>query len=108
MVRLGVPGCEPAGLAGPPRRCGVALAADGWADDALRRPRGARPWWSGPGLGRDAATVADVRRLVARSPVPVVVDADGLYALGRVGRRPARPGRARRWCSPPTTASTPG
>ena len=54
----------------------------------------ARPWRPasrcaavvvGPGLGRDAATAAEVRRLVAESPVPVVVDADGLFALGRVG-----------------------
>ena len=37
----------------------------------------------GPGLGRaSATTVADVRDVVARPTVPVVVDADGLYALG--------------------------
>ncbi len=47
----------------------------------------------GPGLGRDPATVAAVRRLVAEAPVPLVLDADGLNALdGDVGllvRRPA-------------------
>jgi ADP-dependent NAD(P)H-hydrate dehydratase / NAD(P)H-hydrate epimerase len=36
----------------------------------------------GPGLGRSAATVAAVRRLVAEAPVPLVLDADGLNALG--------------------------
>ena len=35
----------------------------------------------GPGLGRDERTQAVVRALVAECPVPVVVDADALYAL---------------------------
>jgi NAD(P)H-hydrate epimerase len=39
----------------------------------------------GPGLGRHPSTAAEVRRLVARSPVPVVLDADGLFALGMLG-----------------------
>ncbi len=39
----------------------------------------------GPGLGRAEGTAAEVTRLVADSPVPVVVDADGLHALGQVG-----------------------
>jgi NAD(P)H-hydrate epimerase len=36
----------------------------------------------GPGLGQAGATVAAVRRLVAEAPVPLVLDADGLNALG--------------------------
>lgn len=36
----------------------------------------------GPGLGRKKPTVAAVKRLVAEAPVPVVLDADGLNALG--------------------------
>lgn len=36
----------------------------------------------GPGLGQAGTTVAAVRRLVAEAPVPVVLDADGLNALG--------------------------
>ncbi len=35
----------------------------------------------GPGLGRHDDTVASVRRLVVESPLPVVVDGDGLFAL---------------------------
>jgi len=35
----------------------------------------------GPGLGRDPATLAAVRRLVLAAPVPVVLDADGLHAF---------------------------
>ena len=36
----------------------------------------------GPGLGRAEDTGPEVRRLVAGAAVPVVVDADGLFALG--------------------------
>jgi ADP-dependent NAD(P)H-hydrate dehydratase / NAD(P)H-hydrate epimerase len=36
----------------------------------------------GPGIGRDSETRDDVRKVVEASPVPVVVDADGLFALG--------------------------
>jgi hydroxyethylthiazole kinase-like uncharacterized protein yjeF len=35
----------------------------------------------GPGLGQQPATVAWVRELVAQSPLPAVVDADGLNAV---------------------------
>ena len=46
----------------------------------------------GPGLGRSAATVAAVRRLVGEAPVPLVLDADGLNALdGDVDLLAARP-----------------
>jgi NAD(P)H-hydrate epimerase len=36
----------------------------------------------GPGLGRGASTKEFVRRFVERASIPVVVDADGLYAFG--------------------------
>ncbi|MEW6474517.1 MAG: NAD(P)H-hydrate dehydratase [Actinomycetota bacterium] len=46
----------------------------------------------GPGLGQAAATVAAVRRLVAEAPIPLVLDADGLNALGGdVGLLAGRP-----------------
>ncbi len=37
----------------------------------------------GPGLGHDPETVQFIRRVVAEQRVPMVVDADGLNALGR-------------------------
>jgi NAD(P)H-hydrate epimerase len=40
----------------------------------------------GPGLGSAPKVVASVRRLVAEAEVPVVVDADGLGALGSLER----------------------
>jgi NAD(P)H-hydrate epimerase len=46
----------------------------------------------GPGLGRTAATVAAVRRLVAEAPITLVLDADGLNALdGDLDLLAARP-----------------
>lgn len=41
----------------------------------------------GPGLGQASATQTEIRRLVARSPWPVVLDADGLNAFGGRYRR---------------------
>ena len=49
----------------------------------------------GPGLGRDERTAGEVLRLVAESPVPVVVDADGLFALGKVGGNDSLQARSR-------------
>ncbi len=53
----------------------------------------------GPGLGGDDRVVAGVRELVAKAPVPVVLDADGLNAL----RGELEPLRARE----PATVLTP-
>jgi ADP-dependent NAD(P)H-hydrate dehydratase / NAD(P)H-hydrate epimerase len=47
----------------------------------------------GPGLGRDPATVAAVRRIVLESAVPCILDADGLFAFaGEAGLLKGRPG----------------
>jgi len=87
MVRLAVPGSA---LPGGGTRPGpwpieavrLALPAEGWADEVLEALERCRALVIGPGLGRSAATQAEVRRVVARSPVPVVADADALVALG--------------------------
>ncbi len=73
----------------------------------------------GPGLGRDDETVGSIRALGASAPIPLVVDADALAALGtdhgppherdrpnhpdaaRRGVRPAHRGAARPIGSPP-------
>ena len=83
MVRLGVPGGR---LAEAPatEAVSVTLPADGWSGRALEAAERCAAVVVGPGLGRRPATAAEVRRLVAESPVPVVVDADGLFALGPV------------------------
>ncbi len=84
MVRLGIPGADlrdlPAGEA-----VGMVLGRAGWADEVLQVAGRCAAVVVGPGLGRGDTVAADVRRLVARCPVPVVVDADGLFALGDTG-----------------------
>jgi NAD(P)H-hydrate epimerase len=81
MVRLGVPGADPA-LLQAGEAVATALDAEDWAGAALEMVQRCKALVVGPGLGRAEATGAQVRELVARSPVPVVVDADGLVALG--------------------------
>jgi hydroxyethylthiazole kinase-like uncharacterized protein yjeF len=83
MVRLGVPGGK---LSDSPmsEAVGVSLESDDWADQALEAAGRCAAVVVGPGLGRSEATTAQVRALVAGSPVPVIVDADGLFALGEL------------------------
>jgi NAD(P)H-hydrate epimerase len=88
MVRLGVPGGS---LSAAPasEAVGVALSHEGWSAAALDAASRCDAVVVGPGLGRDPSTAGEVRRLVGESPVPVLVDADGLFALGRLdGRTP--------------------
>ncbi len=62
---------------------GVSGAA---LDPALEAAGAADAIAIGPGLGRDEDTAAFVRDLVVRSPVPVVLDADGLNAFEGAAR----------------------
>ena len=80
MVGLGIPGVAPA----PPflEIVGRSLPGEGWDADVVADLPRARALVVGPGLGREVATVDAVRRLVAVATPPLVVDADGLYALG--------------------------
>jgi NAD(P)H-hydrate epimerase len=79
-VRLSSPGV-PAPLPGAPTEAvGVDVAPQGWAAEVLDGAERFRALVVGPGLGDRGA--ADVRRLVAEAIAPVVVDGDGLRALG--------------------------
>ena len=79
-VRLGVPGHPPSPRY--PEVVGRPLPEDGWdADVAVDLDR-MKAVVVGPGLGRSEATAAAVRRLLAIARIPVVVDADALFALG--------------------------
>jgi NAD(P)H-hydrate epimerase len=80
-VRLGVPGEDPA-LLPPGEAVGVALPAEGWDAAVLEGAERCRALVVGPGLGRATATAVAVRAVLAAAPVPTVVDADGLNALG--------------------------
>ena len=79
-VRLGVPGQPP----GPRfvEVIGRPLPAEGWDSDVADDLDRMKAVVLGPGLGRSDATAAAVRRLLAVARVPVVVDADALFALG--------------------------
>lgn len=86
MVRLAVPGTDGdrAGHPGPwpLEAVRLPLPSEGWVDEVLVVLERCQALVVGPGLGRHEATQAEVRRLIARSPVPVVADADALVALG--------------------------
>jgi NAD(P)H-hydrate epimerase len=80
MVRLGVPGAPDPD---PPLEVvGRALPAEGWDGTVLEELPRFHSLLVGPGLGRAAGTGSAVRALVAAAPVPVIIDADGLAALG--------------------------
>ncbi|HEY1465751.1 MAG TPA: NAD(P)H-hydrate dehydratase [Acidimicrobiales bacterium] len=83
MVRLGIPGAD-VGDTPASEAVSVRLPQAGWAEEALTQAERCQVVVVGPGIGRDDSTATDLRRLVDRSPVPVVVDADGLYALGQL------------------------
>jgi NAD(P)H-hydrate epimerase len=83
-VRLGVPGLAAAAIP-PGEHVGRSMPAAGWDEVVLADIDRYRALVVGPGLGRDEESLAAVRRLVARAPVPVVVDGDGLVALAGNG-----------------------
>jgi NAD(P)H-hydrate epimerase len=85
MVRLAVPGAD----VGKGTRPGpwpveavrFALSESGWATEVLEVLERCGALVVGPGLGRDDVVRSEIRRLIGRSPVPVVADADALAAL---------------------------
>jgi NAD(P)H-hydrate epimerase len=80
-VRLSTPGGT-AGEGAPVEVVRTSLPADGWADDVLADLDRFHAVVVGPGLGREATAAAEVRRLVGAARIPMVVDGDGLAALG--------------------------
>ncbi len=79
-VRLGVPGYAPAPRF--PEVVGRWLPAEGWDEEVAADLDRVKAVVIGPGLGRSEGTAEAVRRLLAVARVPVVVDADALFALG--------------------------
>jgi hydroxyethylthiazole kinase-like uncharacterized protein yjeF len=83
MVRLAVPGAELSEVA-VTEAVGSHLEARDWAPKALEIAERCKAVVVGPGLGREKETAEQVRALLAGAKAPVVVDADGLFALGGV------------------------
>jgi hydroxyethylthiazole kinase-like uncharacterized protein yjeF len=79
-VRLGIPGHAPAPRF--PEVIGRWLQAERWDEEVAGDLGRMKAVVLGPGLGRSDATAEAVRRLLAVAEVPVVVDADALFALG--------------------------
>lgn len=80
MVQLSIPGMTlpdaPIEIVQRP------LASTGWARGALASLERFHSIVVGPGLGRSDDTSASVRELVVEAPLPMVIDGDGLFALG--------------------------
>jgi NAD(P)H-hydrate epimerase len=85
-VRLGIPGSEPD--PGWLEVVGRETPATGWDAFVLQDSERVSALVVGPGLARTDETRDCVRRLIAAAPQPVVIDADGLYAIG--GKEDAR------------------
>jgi ADP-dependent NAD(P)H-hydrate dehydratase / NAD(P)H-hydrate epimerase len=80
MVHLSVPGMTL--VEAPIEIVQRSLPSTGWADAALASLDRFHAVVVGPGLGRTDDTGANVRKLVIEAPLPLVIDGDGLFALG--------------------------
>jgi NAD(P)H-hydrate epimerase len=80
MVRLSSPGLgfDPGA---PTEVVERALPGSLWGSEVLTDTERFHAMVIGPGLGRADVTATSVRDVVARLPLPVVVDGDGLFAL---------------------------
>ncbi len=80
MIRLGSPGDPSA--AWPTEAVRMSLPAEGWSGTFLDATAKCKAVVIGPGLGTSAATAEEIRAVIAAVTVPLVIDADGLTALG--------------------------
>ena len=83
MIRLGSPGDPAADW--PVEAVRMHLPGSGWAGPFLEATAKCKAVVIGPGLGTDAVRADDIRTVVAAAPVPLVIDADALTALGDAG-----------------------
>ena len=80
MIRLGSPGSPNA--AWPTEVVRMHLPAEGWAGAFVEATAKCKAVVLGPGLGTGEATAEEIRAVIAAVPVPLVIDADALTALG--------------------------
>lgn len=95
MVRLFLPGLSDSDLP-VGEAVSRSLPREGWMDALGSDLRRCRALAIGPGLGRSDEVRQEVRSLVRGAPCPVIVDGDGLWAIGDwqeaarvIGSRPA-------------------
>jgi hydroxyethylthiazole kinase-like uncharacterized protein yjeF len=82
MIRLGPPGDPVA--AWPTEAVRMHLPPEGWSGAFLEAASKCKAVVVGPGLGTGEAVAEEIRAVVANAPVPLVIDADALTALGDV------------------------
>ncbi|HEX6425390.1 MAG TPA: NAD(P)H-hydrate dehydratase [Acidimicrobiales bacterium] len=93
MVRVATPGLDhDPGL--PTEAVGVPVPPAGWDGPVLDQLERAGALVLGPGLGRAAPTEAAVHQVASTAALPVVIDGDGLTALGEQARERLAPRRA--------------
>jgi NAD(P)H-hydrate epimerase len=80
MIRLGSPGN--ASAAWPTEAVRMHLPGEGWSGAFVEATAKCKAVVLGPGLGTDEATAEEIRAVIAAVPVPLVIDADALRALG--------------------------
>ncbi|MDP9464970.1 MAG: hypothetical protein M3P52_10125, partial [Actinomycetota bacterium] len=80
MVHLSSPGMTLADA--PTEIVQRPLPSTAWAGAALASLDRFHSLVVGPGLGRSDDTAANIRKLVVDAPLPMVIDGDGLFALG--------------------------
>jgi hydroxyethylthiazole kinase-like uncharacterized protein yjeF len=80
MIRLGSPGNPVA--AWPTEAVRMHLPVEGWAAPFLEATAKCKAVVLGPGLGTGEAIAAEIKEVIAAVPVPLVIDADALRALG--------------------------
>jgi hydroxyethylthiazole kinase-like uncharacterized protein yjeF len=80
MIRLGSPGDPSAPW--PTEAVRMHLPAEGWAGAFLEATAKCKAVVLGPGLGTGDAVAEEIRAVLAAVPVPLIIDADALTALG--------------------------
>jgi NAD(P)H-hydrate epimerase len=93
MVRVASPGVDP-GPGLPTEAVGITTPGAGWDTTVLEHLERAGALVLGPGLGRGAPAAAAIHHVATSATVPIVIDGDGLSALGEqagdvLGGRPA-------------------
>jgi hydroxyethylthiazole kinase-like uncharacterized protein yjeF len=82
MIRLGSPGNPSAPW--PTEAVRVQLPDHGWAGAFLEATAKCKAVVIGPGLSTAEAAAEEIRAVIAAVPVPLVIDADALSALGDI------------------------
>jgi NAD(P)H-hydrate epimerase len=82
-VRLSIPGLTIAPPGTMPETVVEPLRTSAWADEVVRGVDRVGSVVLGPGIGRETETIASVQHVVANLSTPLVVDADGLFAVAQ-------------------------